>query len=152
MRSRARIALSCSVLMCGALLYFARPIDPLAIDWLHRVGMDGLAETLHRARTCVWQSLQPPAWFRGASSDAAYAFSLGAFLAEAHATVIALGAMLVIGFELGQGLGIVPGTFDALDLLEGIAFFALGSLLARESRTRGFEMRVENAGIGEEPT
>src|SRR5262245_37526758 len=70
-----RHAAAVGVLLIGALLYLTRPTDPVVIEWLSRVA-PRLASMLHDVREIAYAHVHLPAWFRGAASDAAYAFSL----------------------------------------------------------------------------
>ena len=72
-----------------------------------------------------------PAWFRGSASDVAYAFALGALLADAPATIVALGMIVVLGHEVAQGLGLVAGTFDPRDLAVLFVSFVIAQVAFR---------------------
>lgn len=72
-----------------------------------------------------------PAWFRGSASDVAYAFALGALLADAPAAIVALGMIVVLGHEVAQGLGLVAGTFDPSDLLLLFVSFVIAQVVFR---------------------
>ena len=75
-----------------------------------------------------------PAWFRGSASDVAYAFALGALLADAPAAIVALGMIVVLGHEVAQGLGLVAGTFDPSDLLLLFVSFVFAQVAFRPLR------------------
>jgi hypothetical protein len=113
----------------GALPYFARPVDPVAIHWLGAAGCSTLARELHAARVWGFAHVLLPAWLRGAASDAAYAFAVGALVARAPRPVLAAGALFAVAHELAQGLGLVDGTFDSIDLVVLVGFFALGAFV-----------------------
>jgi hypothetical protein len=117
--SRFRFARATGVLalLLGGLLYLARPTDPAVFGWLDRAGLQPLAQLARALRHAVYAHVHLPAWFRGSASDVAYAFALGALLADAPAAIVALGMLVVLGHEVGQGLGLVAGTFDPSDLL-----------------------------------
>ena len=128
---RARLGIAAAVLLTGALAYFARPIDPVAIAWVEHAGLESLARGLHRAREHVYAHVHLPGWFRGAASDFAYAFSLGVLLGNAPRGVIAVGLVVVLSHEIAQGLGLVAGTFDVVDLVVLCVGFGLALFLFR---------------------
>jgi hypothetical protein len=115
--SRIRLARATGAvaLLAGGLLYLARPTDPAVFGWLDR-GLHPLAQVARALRHAVYAHVHLPAWFRGSASDVAYAFALGALLADAPASLVALGMIVVLGHEVAQGLGLVAGTFDVADL------------------------------------
>jgi hypothetical protein len=129
--ARVRYGVAAAVLLLGGLVYLARPVEPVAIAWLDRAGLDSLARAVRSARHFASLHLHLPPWFRGSASDFAYAFSLGAILATAERRVVALGLVVVLGHEIGQGLGLVAGTFDVVDLVVLLAAFALALFLFR---------------------
>jgi hypothetical protein len=118
-------------LLLGALLYLVRPTDPAVFGWLDRAGLRPLAQLARVFRHEAYAHVHLPAWFRGSASDAAYAFALGALLADAPWAIVGLGLLVVLGHETAQGLGLVAGTFDARDLVVLFAFFTLAQLVFR---------------------
>jgi hypothetical protein len=131
--SRIRIARATGLLalLAGALLYLARPTDPAVFGWLDRAGLASLAQLARALRHAVYAHVHLPAWFRGSASDVAYAFALGALLADAPAAIVALGMFVVLGHEVAQGLGLVAGTFDPSDLLLLFVSFAIAQVALR---------------------
>jgi len=109
-------------LALGALLYFVRPTDPAVFGWLDRAGLHPLAQIARALRHAAYAHVHLPAWFRGSASDFAYAFALGALLADAPWLIVAIGMMVVLGHEVAQGLGFAAGTFDPRDL--AVLFFS----------------------------
>jgi hypothetical protein len=134
--ARLRYGIAAGTLLLGGLLYLARPTDPVALGWLDRAGLEGLAGGIRLARESVSLHVQLPAWFRGSASDFAYAFSLGVLLANAPRRVLALALIVVLGHEIAQGLGIVAGTFDVADLAVLCGAFALALFLFRPRGAR----------------
>jgi hypothetical protein len=144
--SRFRLARATGVLalLAGGLLYLARPTDPAVFGWLDRAGLHALAHLARSLRHAVYDHVHLPAWFRGSASDVAYAFALGALLADAPAAIVALGLVVVLGHEVAQGLGLAAGTFDPRDLLvlfvsfvaAQVAFRPLGLARSHSLRTR----------------
>jgi hypothetical protein len=131
--SRFRLARATGVLalLIGGLLYLARPTDPAVFGWLDRSGLHVLAQLARALRHAVYAHVHLPAWFRGSASDVAYAFALGALLADAPVAIVALGMLVVLGHEVAQGLGVAAGTFDPRDL--GLLFvsFAFAQVALR---------------------
>jgi hypothetical protein len=130
-RIRTARAAGGAALLVGALLYLVRPTDPAAFGWLDRLGLHPLAQLARAARHAAYAHVHLPAWFRGSASDAAYAFALGALLADAPWAIAALGLVVVLGHETAQGLGLVAGTFDPRDLVVLFTSFALAQLALR---------------------
>jgi hypothetical protein len=129
-RSAARPAAAIALLF-GGLLYLARPTDPAVIGWFERVGLTPLAQLARALRHAVYSHVHLPAWFRGSASDVAYAFALGALLADAPWAIVGLGMIVVLGHEVGQGLGLVSGTFDPRDLFVLFVSFVIALLTFR---------------------
>jgi hypothetical protein len=131
--SRSWLARTAAVvaLFFGGLLYLARPTDPAVFGWLDRVQLAGLAQTARALRHAVYAHVNLPGWFRGSASDFAYAFALGALLADAPRVIVALGIVVVLGHEIAQGLGLAAGTFDASDLVVLFLSFLLAQLAFR---------------------
>jgi hypothetical protein len=114
---RGHIVAAIASLAFGAVVYLARPSDPVAIGWAHDVGFETLARATEHTRHFVSSSVHLPAWFRGSASDAAFGFALGASMARASRALVVAGMFVVVGHELGQGLKLFAGTFDPLDLV-----------------------------------
>lgn len=114
--ARYRAEAATVVLVIGAALYLARPTDPAAVAWADGAGLHGLARATSQLRQTVFALAPAPSWLRGAASDFAYAFALGAVFAGARRTMLALGLAFALAHEVGQGLGLFAGTFDVLDL------------------------------------
>jgi hypothetical protein len=112
-------------LLFGAVLYLARPTDPAVVGWFDRAGLGPIGQLARALRHAVYSHVHLPAWFRGSASDIAYAFALGALLADAPWAIIGLGMIVVLGHEVGQGLGLVAGTFDPRDLFVLFASFVI---------------------------
>ena len=110
-------AAGATALLIGGLLYLARPTDPAVFGWFDRAGLRSVAQVARALRHVVYAHVHLPAWFRGSASDIAYAFALGALLADAPWTIAALGLVVVLGHEIAQGLGLAAGTFDSHDLI-----------------------------------
>jgi hypothetical protein len=79
-----------------------------------------------------------PALILGSLPDAAWAWAFGATLSlvwlgrpwRAKAPWLVAGALLALFAEIGQAIGVIPGTFDAIDLVAIALGYAAGALLA----------------------
>lgn len=129
-RAPARVAAGVA-LSLGALLYFVRPTDPAVFGWLDRAGLHPLAQIARGLRHAAYAHAHLPAWFRGSASDFAYAFALGALLADAPRVIVAIGLFVVLGHEVAQGLGIAAGTFDPRDLAILFSSFTFAQIIFR---------------------
>jgi hypothetical protein len=130
-----------AALLFGGLLYLARPTDPAVFGWLDRAGLHPLAQLARALRHAVYAHVHLPAWFRGSASDVAYAFALGALLADAPWLIVALGMIVVLGHEIAQGLGLAAGTFDARDLLVLFVSFVVAQVAFRPLGPSGLRSR-----------
>ena len=130
--NRARAA--AAVLFVGALFYFVRPTDPVAVSWADHAGLTRLAHLAHDLRAFAWSHAPVPGWLRGSASDFAYALALGLVFAGARRGMLLVGLVAALGHELGQGLGWFTGTFDVTDLLVLAIGYTLGVLTTSPSR------------------
>jgi hypothetical protein len=133
-----RYASAAIVLVAGSLLYLVRPRDAIVVSGIATVGFPAVAQLIHDVREAVYANVRLPGWFCGGASDAAFGFSLGAIVARAPRAIVASGALIAVSHELGQALGLVPGTFDPIDLVLLAQSFALAVALHRhpDSRSR----------------
>ncbi len=136
MRSSAKIpalvALHVALpLVVGVVAYVAWRDSPVrVVTWLPGVVVASLRDTLGR--------IPLPRAVAGSLPDAAWGWAFGAALAivwrasrwREKAPWLAAGAALAIGVELGQAAGVVPGTFDWIDLASIAIGYALGATLA----------------------
>ncbi|MDB4936524.1 MAG: hypothetical protein JWP87_3496 [Labilithrix sp.] len=125
----------------GAVLYLARPTDPAVFGWLDRAGLHPLAQLARALRHAVYAHVHLPGWFRGSASDVAYAFALGALLADAPSLIVALGMFVVLGHEIAQGLGLAAGTFDVRDLVVLFVSFVVAQVAFRPLGLSGLRSR-----------
>jgi hypothetical protein len=104
-------------------------------SWAHGLGLDGAVSTLRDVGAPVRAHL--PSWLLGSAPDAAWAFSFGAAVGlvwrgrtsrAAWAWRVGCG-IVAATVELGQGLGVVPGVFDYVDLGSMVGGYALGCWL-----------------------
>ena len=122
-RTRAALA----VLLIGALFYFVRPTDPVAISWAEHAGLPGVAHLAHDLRAFAWSHAPVPGWLRGSASDFAYALALGILFTGASKRMLFVGLVAALAHELGQGLGWFTGTFDVTDVIVLTIGYALGA-------------------------
>lgn len=122
-------------LALGALVYLlARPSEAIFVAWVER--LPALGPFLARAR-----ELSVPLSARVGPLDVLpdflWALALGSLLALAwrdgpprpRAAWAVLGAVVAIGYELGQRFGLVPGSYSTADVLAQSVGYLLGWLL-----------------------
>jgi hypothetical protein len=127
----------------GGALYLSFRNDDIALfRWVEALG---LGHALDAART-VTRRLLPwlPRVVLGSAPDMAWAWAFGAALAmvwRAEPATIAARAWLgagfaiAVGIEVGQGLGIVPGVFDPVDLVAiGVGYASGAHVVLRAGR------------------
>jgi hypothetical protein len=126
----------------GGMIYFTLRQGPIPF-------LDVIKDNLLRGEGPFWQPAPLPvgrglpSWFSTSLPDALWCYACvslalicwrdGPRFFKAFWLGIAL--TLALGFELGQWLQIIPGTFCALDILFSVAAAALAILMARRSRT-----------------
>ena len=124
-------------LVIGTLAYAAwRSSDVRVVAWLSRIAPRGVAATQGTGAAHV------PAMFVGSLPDAAWAWAFGASLSlvwygrtwREKAAWLGAGALIALFAEIGQAIGIVPGTFDVVDLAAIAVGFAIGAWLAGRRR------------------
>jgi hypothetical protein len=135
-------------MVIGGLVYLTWRSDSLLMfGWARAIGLEGAVEMLrsqfghHRASV--------PEWILFSVPDGAWVYSSTAFFGRLWTDGpwpvrfgwIGIGSALAIGGELGQIVGLVPGTFDIVDIVlyivaAAVAFgFATGwrRLFSRET-------------------
>ena len=133
-----------AVLFIGALFYFVRPTDPVAVSWAEHAGLPGLAHLAHDLRALAWAHAPVPGWLRGSASDFAYALAMGIVFTGASRPMLLVGLVAALGHELGQGLGWFTGTFDVMDLIVLAIGYAIG-VVAFSPRFQP-DLTMRNAG------
>ena len=128
----------------GAGLYLtARSRGLLVFDWVAALGVAEVVDDL-RQLCAPWVALLP-AWARYSLPNAMWAYALTACMLRiwsgssargAAALWISLGPALSLGWELGQALHLVPGTFDFTDLFFVLGALVLAFLVSLRSRSR----------------
>jgi hypothetical protein len=118
-------------LALGVVVYLAfRAPDVPVVAWMPRSVTAACRDTVGR--------LPLPRIVVGSLPDALWGWAFGASLAlvwrrrtwREKAPWLAAGALLTLGAEVGQALGLLRGTFDVLDLVALGAGYVLGVLLA----------------------
>jgi hypothetical protein len=144
-------------LVIGTLAYAAwRSTDVRIVTWMSRIAPRGVA-AMHGTGAS-----RLPAVILGSLPDAAWAWAFGAALSlvwlgrawREKAPWLAAGAVLALLAEVGQAIGVVPGTFDAIDLVAIALGFAAGATLAGRSPAQGpsHERRARQSPEGPSPT
>ncbi|RPI42327.1 MAG: hypothetical protein EHM46_05330 [Bacteroidetes bacterium] len=131
---RVTTILSGTAILLGGLIYiFLRPGEPLFLDWARATGLGSLVDHL---RPGSFDPALLPAWsvysLPGALWAFAYSLTITGIWSGSHHPVkflwLATIPVLVLGFELLQAPGIIPGTFSILDLVFGILGAGAGFL------------------------
>ncbi len=124
-------------LLLGALAYAAwRSTDVRVVAWMSRIAPHGVVAVQRSGASRV------PAVVLGSFPDAAWAWAFGATLSlvwygrawREKAGWLGAGMMLALCTEIAQALGVVPGTFDAADLVAIAVGFVAGAVLAGSRR------------------
>lgn len=120
-------------LVIGTLTYAAwRSTDVRIVTWMSRIAPRGVAAMQGTGAS------RAPAVILGSLPDAAWAWAFGAALSlvwlgrpwREKAAWLAAGALLALLAEVGQAVGVVPGTFDVIDLVAIAIGFGAGAALA----------------------
>ena len=118
-------------LVIGVVAYVAWRAAPVrVVTWLPSVAVSLVRGTIGRVPL--------PRFVAGSLPDAAWGWAFGAALAivwrgrgwREKAPWLAAGAALAIGVEIGQAAGVVPGTFDWIDLVSIAIGYGLGAISA----------------------
>jgi hypothetical protein len=134
-RPRASFALAWVALGVGVAAYLVRPSEIAAF------GVPGISspiDSLRRLLAPLRDVIPPPVL--GVLPDVAWATSLALVLTRLRSGKIflVLGFVLCAGWEIGQALRIIPGTFDLFDLVASSAAYAAVVLLDRFLQRKGF--------------
>ncbi len=133
-RPSARVLVHVVVpLAIGTLTYAAwRSTDVRIVSWMSRIAPRAV-RALHDAGPS-----RAPAMILGSLPDAAWAWAFGAMLSivwlgrpsRQKAPWLAAGMVLALLSEIGQAIGVVPGTFDVVDLVAIALGYAAGAMIA----------------------
>lgn len=111
-------------LLVGGMVYLAwRTQSLLMFSWADFIGLEHLISALRQFAAPVLPYV--PEWILFSLPDAAWVYSITAAYVIVWKTAscpeglfwISLGCLLGVGGELGQLAGVVPGTFDPVDLI-----------------------------------
>jgi hypothetical protein len=126
-RSRALVYAGLALAL-GVAVYLVRP-EEIAV-----FGIAGVSGPVHalRAALAPLRGMVPTS-ILGVLPDVAWAAALAWVLTRLRSSsaFLVAGFVLCAGWEIGQGLRIVPGTFDVADLVASIAAYAAVVLIAR---------------------
>lgn len=113
-RRASKLALPAAILGLGVLTYLVRGAETLAFHW---TGLSGAAAAMRH--TLAPLRARIPGVVLGVLPDIAWAAALALVLTRLRSSrvFLVLGFALCVGWEIGQGLRIVPGTFDIADLV-----------------------------------
>ena len=130
-------------LALGVLSYLAlRGTDIRLFSWTHALGLDAAVSAM-RAWAAPLRA-RVPSWLAGSGPDAAWAFSFGAAVGlvwrgrsgpAAWAWRVGCGVVAAC-VELGQAARLIPGVFDAFDLVAMVGGYALGCALVTRRAAR----------------
>lgn len=136
-RSRwVAIVLGVVALALGALIYARYRSEIAAEGWLRDAGLGALPRALRQASRAL------PALPRRLVEilpDGLFAFAASGLLAalwweprRARTIAVVVGALFATAYEIAQGLGLAPGTFDVADVVAALLGSSLAWLLVRE--------------------
>ena len=129
--TRARTLASVAIAI-GSLLYIAgRPPTLRLFAWANDLGLDPIVMALRDALAPAVVRL--PDAILLSLPFALWVFAFTALIRDRRWLPVAPG--LAIGAELGQALGVVPGTFDPVDLAFVAVFAAAGILVGERGRS-----------------
>ena len=125
----------------GTLVYVGwRPTSLLVFDWMEVMGIP---------RDVFRPAVNPPGPILYSFGDGAWVFAGTSWMLliwqRLHPWVFVF-FVLGLGGEVGQALGLVPGTFDWGDVASYIAAFVLACMGVRYAQTFVFDNRVADNG------
>ncbi|SRR5258705_3754801 len=152
MKSRASFILLHVILplLVGGMIYACwRDYNLPMFRWFDLAGIGPLVHQL-RVTTAPLQ-VKLPFWFQFSVPDAMWTYALTAFMALvwrgaqswSRPIWISMGLLLGAGSELGQLAGIVPGSFDASDLVLCVCAAMLALMFT--SRSNNFQRSTDDA-------
>jgi len=138
---RQAVLLCTTAIGLGSLIYICfRPGSLAVFAWAEAVGLDRAVEALRQLCAPIAPHVPEPVvhTLPGALWAAALAHAMGTIWRGSpwrrSLPFLATVPLLALGSELGQGLGLVPGTFDPLDLLSYTGGIGLGFWWALSGR------------------
>jgi len=140
-----KLIIASIALFVGSLIYvFWRSETLTMFIWFERVGLASFVESL---RSCTrWLSMYLPNWFLFSLPNALWLFSgimvfdsiWGAKRSASKIFWLSVFLMIAFGAEVGQGLRVLPGTFDwqdmALMTLASFCAFLIITYVRQEAR------------------
>jgi hypothetical protein len=131
-------------LALGGLVYVLfRKQELHLFDWLAFLHLDGVVRAGRDLVAPIRGAV--PSWVLFNLPDALWGWALGGFMGfvwrdgspRARAAWVGAGAAMVAAFELLQAPGILPGTFDWVDLLVSCVAYAAGVAALTRAEKRG---------------
>jgi hypothetical protein len=131
-------------LILGGLVYVLfRRRELVLFEWLSFLHLDEVVRAARDLVAPVRGAL--PSWVLFNLPDALWGWALGGFMGcvwregspRARAVWIGLGAAMVAAFELLQAPGVLPGTFDWVDLAVSCVAYASGVAVTTRAEKRG---------------
>lgn len=133
---RMAILLPVVAILAGGLIYvFLRPSEPLFLEWTRAAGLGSLVDLLRTRQPAEGAGL--PFWVIYSLPGALWAFAYssvitGMWARSGHPVKylwLSTIPLLVMGIEILQVPGIVPGTFSFQDLWAGILGAGTGAVI-----------------------
>lgn len=121
-----------AILAGGFIYVLFRPVEPIFFNWLGAIGFENWLGTIREKSLSINQSM--PAWMVYSLPNGLWAFAytilILAIWKGSHSPVKYVWFLsipvLILGFELLQFTGDLPGTFCVYDLLWGATGITLG--------------------------
>jgi hypothetical protein len=132
------------VLIGGVIYVCWRAQSILMFAWFRQIGLDPLIIRLRNFSAPAMSFL--PSWFLFSLPDALWVYALTAFLANSWLKVnhqklrfawLSVGFILGAGAELGQLVGVVPGTFDLVDFFLCLTAFVSALVITQNNLKKG---------------
>jgi hypothetical protein len=142
-RTRLWIHVALPLVIGGLVYVLFRKKELILFDWLSFLQLDALVRAARDAVAPIRSAV--PSWILFNLPDALWGWALGGFMgcvwrdgnARARAAWVGAGAAMVAAFELLQAPGVVPGTFDWVDLLVSCVAYASGVAVSTRDEKRG---------------
>jgi hypothetical protein len=138
--NRLHIILCALTLILGGIIYILfRPKEAIFFSWIRTLGFEGLISSFRQIPQSF--KLHLPEWFVYSLPNGLWAFAYALLISQIWSGSnsvfryfwIASIPGLVLGFEILQFTGTIPGTFCFQDIALGIAGMTIGSILGSKS-------------------
>lgn len=129
-----------AIILGGSIYLFLRPEEVLFLQWARSTGLDAMVSMLRPANSYMFSSL--PTWTLYSLPGALWAFAYALIITRLWAgkrhwiryVWLSTIPLLVLGFELLQYPGILPGTFSITDLITSLLGSAAGIFIGITSK------------------